>query len=143
MAKSCVLTVKDEVWCFFSGLAPADIEFLWNKFAIYKDGYFFMPAYKLGRWDGKIRFFEKTGKTYFRLIDQILPYLDQWGYDIQLVDQRKPVVNPVMPKGVITKLDALGIATEGAQLDLLAMLKFAQARSSSFAPISFSAFKMR
>jgi hypothetical protein len=26
MAKTCVLTVKDEVWCFFSGLDPADLE---------------------------------------------------------------------------------------------------------------------
>lgn len=134
MAKSCVLTVKDEVWCFFTGLAPADIEFLWNKFAIYKDGYFFMPAYKLGRWDGKIRFFEKTGKTYFRLIDQILPYLDQWGYDIQLVDQRKPLVNPVMPKGVITKLDALGIATEGEQLDLFGNVEVRPGKVFSLRP---------
>ena len=89
----CVLTVKDEVWCYLSGLTPSHIESLHNTFGVHVDGYFFMPAYKMGRWDGKIRFFEKTGKTYLRLIDRILPYLDKWGYDVDIVDQRKAISN--------------------------------------------------
>jgi superfamily II DNA or RNA helicase len=109
--KKCHLTVKDEVWCFITGLVPHDLEFLWNKFAIFKDGYFFMPSYKLGRWDGKIRFFEKTGKTYYRLLDKILPYIEGWGYEIELTDNRKPIVNPVCT-GSITRYD------EGIELAL-------------------------
>src|SRR5271157_3574550 len=90
----CHLSVRDEVWCNFTGLTPTHIEVLWKEFGIHVDGYFFMPAYKLGRWDGRIRFFEKTGKTYVRLLDKILPYIEKWGYDIDLTDNRKVLVPP-------------------------------------------------
>lgn len=106
----CHLTVKDEVWCYFSGLQPEHNDFFWNKFGVFVDGYFFMPSFKLGRWDGKIRFFEKTGKTYYRLLDQILPYLEGWGYEIELTDQRKAYNNPVI-EGEITKWDDVGLTT--------------------------------
>lgn len=89
--KKCTITVRDEVYCVLSGLEPQDQEFLEKKFALPVEGAFFMPAYKMGRWDGKIKFFEKTGKVYFRLLDEIVPYLDSWGYEIDLRDLRKPV----------------------------------------------------
>lgn len=89
--KKCIITVRDEVYCHVSGLEPQDQEFLENKFALMVEGAFFMPAYKMGRWDGKIKFFEKTGKVYFRLLDDIVPYLESWGYEIDLRDLRKPV----------------------------------------------------
>lgn len=94
MTKTCKITVKDEVWCYVTGLSETDSGFLWNKFGIFLDGYFFMPAFKMGRFDGKIRFFDKQGKTYYRLLDQIVPIIDAWGYDIDLVDNRKPIQNP-------------------------------------------------
>jgi superfamily II DNA or RNA helicase len=89
--KKCYIRVKDEVYCTLSGLQPSDIEFLWEKYGIFVEGYFHMPQYKLGRWDGKIRFFEKTGKTYIRLLDEILPFLEKWGYEIELKDERIPI----------------------------------------------------
>lgn len=91
MIKKCFITVKDEVYCNLSGLQQSDIEFLWKKYGIYVDGYYHTPQYKLGRWDGKIRFFEKTGKTYIRLLDEIFPFLDKWGYEIELKDERVPI----------------------------------------------------
>lgn len=91
MPKIAHITVRDEVYCHVAGLEPQDQEFLENKFALLVEGAFFMPAYKLGRWDGKIRFFEKTGKIYFRLLDDLVPYLEGWGYEIDLQDLRKPV----------------------------------------------------
>lgn len=118
MTKKCFLNVKDEVWCFISGLQPEDNEFLYHKFGVHVDGYFFMPAYKLGRWDGKIRFFEKTGKTYVRLLHEIVPILDGWGYDIQLTDNRKVWSTPQVG-GEITKRDDLGIALEGNELNII------------------------
>lgn len=108
MTQKCYLTVRDEVWCHITGLKPEHNEFLWNKFAIFKDGYFWMPSYKLGRWDGKIRFFDKTGKTYFRLIDKILPYIEGWGYDIELTDNRKAFQNPLID-GELTTYDHEGL----------------------------------
>lgn len=90
------INVKDEVWCFITGLQPNHTEYLWKEFGIFVEGYFFMPAYKMGRYDGKIRFFEKTGKTYIRILDKILPYLEKWGYEIELVDNRHQVKHPTI-----------------------------------------------
>lgn len=89
--KKCIITVRDEVYCNITGLEPQDHEFLDHKFALMVEGAFFMPLYKLGRWDGKVRFFDKAGKIYTRLLPDILPYLEKWGYDIQLNDVRKPM----------------------------------------------------
>lgn len=116
MQKKCFITVRDEVFCHITGLQPSDNDFLWNKLAPFVDGYFFMPAYKLGRFDGKIRFFEKTGKTYVRLLEQILPYLDKWGYDIELVDNRPAYAQPT-PKINTDHLIPLGIQSRSYQID--------------------------
>jgi superfamily II DNA or RNA helicase len=83
--------VRDEVYMTVSGVEPEDHQFLWNKFGIPVDGYFYMPAYKLGRWDGKIRFYEKTGKVFLRFLPDILPFFEKWGYDVELHDERRPV----------------------------------------------------
>jgi len=91
MTKVAHITVRDEVYCQISGLAPPDHKILEDKFAVMVEGAFFMPLYKLGRWDGKVRFFDKTGKIYFRLLDQVLPYLETWGYHIELRDERRKV----------------------------------------------------
>lgn len=86
--------VRDEVWMTIAGLEPQDHTFLWNKFGIEVEGSYFMPARKLGRWDGKIRFFDKTGKVFLRLLEDILPFLEKWGYEINLHDERRPFDPP-------------------------------------------------
>jgi superfamily II DNA or RNA helicase len=91
MTKVASIWVRDEVWMTVQGLDPADHTFLWNKYAIEVEGSFFMPARKLGRWDGKIRFFDKTGKVFLRFIDEIAEYLDKWGYEVVLHDLRRPL----------------------------------------------------
>jgi superfamily II DNA or RNA helicase len=91
MSNKLTITVKDEVYANISGLRDQDQEFLFEKFSEYVEGYRYMPLFKLGRWNGKVPFFSKEGKVYFRLLDEILPYLEGWGYDIDLVDQRRPV----------------------------------------------------
>jgi superfamily II DNA or RNA helicase len=91
MSKVASIWVRDEVWMTVQGLDPADHAFLWNKFAVEVEGSFFMPARKLGRWDGKIRFFDKTGKVFLRFIDEIAMYLDKWGYEVTLHDLRRPL----------------------------------------------------
>jgi superfamily II DNA or RNA helicase len=90
MQKTCTIHVDDEVNCHIGGLHPEDLEAMWDKFGIFAEGYFHMPAYQLRRWDGKIRFFEKNGKTYTKLLDEIVPYLGSWGYDVRLEDHRVP-----------------------------------------------------
>jgi superfamily II DNA or RNA helicase len=43
---------------------------------------------KLGRWNGKVSYFSLGGSTYINLLPEILPLLDQAGYDIDLEDLR-------------------------------------------------------
>lgn len=113
----CVITVRDEVWCTVSGLIPKHIDSLWDEFGVYVEGYRYIPAVRLGRWDGKIRFFEKTGKTYVRLLDQIIPSLEMWGYDIELVDNREYHTPPESPFEILAT-DEDGIATDATCLNL-------------------------
>jgi len=109
--KTCNITVRDEVHCHVTGLEPQDHEFLMKKFALMVEGAFFMPLYKLGRWDGKVKFFEPSGKVYTRLLPDILPFIDGWGYEVNLQDLRKPV--PVIK----TRIDAdRFIGKEGMEL---------------------------
>ena len=89
--KKCNITVRDEVYCTVSGLEPQDNEFLVKKFALMVEGAVFMPLYKLGRWDGRVKFFEPTGRVYTRLLPDIMPYIEGWRYDVSLDDSRKPV----------------------------------------------------
>ena len=92
MTKTCHIHLDDEVQARLAGLSPQDMDSLWNSFGVFVDGYFHMPQYQLRRWDGKIRFVEKTGKTWVKLLDEIVPYVVGWGYDINLVDHRRPAV---------------------------------------------------
>lgn len=133
MTQKCYLTVRDEVWCHITGLKPEHNEFLWNKMAIFKDGYFWMPAYKLGRWDGKIRFFDKTGKTYVRLLDKILPYIEGWGYEMELTDNRKAFKHPTFDVN-ITKYDDNGLALSIEDIDLIPGAEFAPGKPFRLRP---------
>jgi len=48
-----------------------------------------MPAVRLGRWDGKMAFFQMGGSTYINLLPDIIPILQQDGYDISINDTRE------------------------------------------------------
>lgn len=100
MPKEAHIWVRDEVWMQVSGITTAEIDFFWNKYGVEVEGSWFMPARRLGRWDGKIRFFEKTGKVFLRFIEEIVPYLEKWGYEVELHDERKPLA---LIEGRLTK----------------------------------------
>jgi superfamily II DNA or RNA helicase len=90
MTLTCTIHVDDEVNCRVLGLRPEHSKVLWDKFGLFVDGYFYMPQYQLRRWDGKLRFFDPNGKTYTKLLDEIIPYLGSWNYEVELVDSRLP-----------------------------------------------------
>ena len=48
----------------------------------------YMPAVRLGRWDGKVAYFQLGGSTYTNLLPEILPILERFNYDVELDDQR-------------------------------------------------------
>ena len=83
------LLIKDEVNVKIEGLDLHERKELSNKFKYEIPGARYLPAVRLGRWDGKVGFFQLGGSTYINLLPEILPYLDSRGYDIDLQDVRE------------------------------------------------------
>lgn len=84
----CKIIISDEINCNLHGLKPEHSKILFEKFGVFVDGYRYMPHFQLGHWDGKIRFFDKNENTYVKILDEILPYICSWGYDVELKDKR-------------------------------------------------------
>ena len=82
------LIIKDEVNVKIEGLELADRTALVKKFKYEKPGARYQPSVRLGRWDGKVAFFQLGGSSYINLLPDILPYLDSKGYDIEVEDLR-------------------------------------------------------
>jgi len=87
--KSCQIIVKDEVNCKIEGLDLDARKRLVNAFKYDIPYARYLPAVRLGRWDGKIAFFQLGGSTYVNLLPDIIPMLEQMHYDIELDDQRE------------------------------------------------------
>lgn len=85
---NCIIEIKDEVNCKLVGLDLTERKHLVNKFKYEIPGARYMPAVRLGRWDGKVAYFQMGGSTYTNLLSEILPYLDERGYEIELDDHR-------------------------------------------------------
>ena len=86
--KQCKLLIKDEVNVKLEGLELADRKTLMKMFEYEIPGARYLPAVRLGRWNGKVSYFSLGGSTYINLLPEILPLLDQAGYDIELEDLR-------------------------------------------------------
>jgi len=87
----CTITLRDEINCNIRGLSPLDRQELYEKWAITVHNAVFMPAVKQGKWDGKINFFKDNGNTYNNLLEEIVPWIEFRGYDIEVVDNRNDV----------------------------------------------------
>lgn len=95
--KTVKLRVLDEVFMAVVGLHDAHLKYLHDKYGVFKSNYFFHPKYKLGQWDGKIRFFQQNGITYLYLLEEILPIIRDWGYTIALEDLRSTLPIDAQP----------------------------------------------
>ena len=82
------ISIKDEVNVRIEGLDVGDRRALMKMFEFEKPGARYLPAVRLGRWNGKISYFSLAGSTYVNLLDNIIPYIYDKGYDIELDDQR-------------------------------------------------------
>ena len=89
--KTATIRILDEVNVFVGGLAGEHQEYLYKQYGVHAPNYFFNPKYKLGQWDGMIRYFTKSCRTYLYLLDDILPRIARLGYTIEINDQRRPV----------------------------------------------------
>ena len=82
------IIIKDEVNAKIEGLEVGDRRALMKMFEFEKPGARYLPAVRLGRWNGKISYFSLAGSTYVNLLDNIIPFIYDKGYDIELDDQR-------------------------------------------------------
>ena len=98
MSKVCRIVLIDEVNCACLGMSQHHTLYFYEKYGIHTENYFFSPKYQLGSWDGKIRYFHKTGKTFITLLDEIVPAIVEFGYDIEIEDKRKSL--PVKPEPI-------------------------------------------
>ena len=80
--------IQDEVNVKIVGLELGDRKALVNKFKFEIPGARYLPAVRLGRWDGKVSYFSLAGSTYINLLPKILAYLETEGYDIEVEDTR-------------------------------------------------------
>jgi superfamily II DNA or RNA helicase len=82
------LVIKDEVNVKIEGLDAGDRKALVDKYKFDIPGARYLPAVRLGRWDGKVSFFQLGGSTYINLLPEIIPWLQSQGHDIDIEDTR-------------------------------------------------------
>ena len=87
--KRCTIQIKDEVNIKLEGLDLDVRKALVNAFKYDVPYARYLPAVRLGRWDGKVSYFQLGGSTYTNLLPEIIPILEKFNYDIELDDQRE------------------------------------------------------
>ena len=88
--KNCKIVIIDEVNCKLENLPAEDRRKLVAKFKFEVPYARYLPAVRLGRWDGKIGYMSLSGSTYVNLLPEIIPWLEDRNYSIDLDDQRPP-----------------------------------------------------
>ena len=86
--KQATIIIRDEVNIKIEGLELDARRALVNAFKYDVPGARYLPAVRLGRWDGKVSYFQLGGSTYVNLLPDIVPILEKFNYDIELDDQR-------------------------------------------------------
>ena len=86
--RTATIIIRDEVNIKIEGLELDARKKLVNTFKYEIPGARYQPAVRLGRWDGKVAYFQLGGSTYTNLLPEIIPILESYNYDITLDDQR-------------------------------------------------------
>jgi len=87
--RTATIIIRDEVNIKIEGLELDARRSLVNKFKYDVPYARYLPAVRLGRWDGKVSYFQLGGSTYVNLLPEIIPILEEYDYDIELDDQRE------------------------------------------------------
>jgi hypothetical protein len=86
--KTAKIIITDEVNCKIQGLELDARKALMKKFEVDVPGARYLPSVRLGRWNGKSSYFSLGGSTHINLLEQIIPVIDNYDYDIELEDLR-------------------------------------------------------
>ena len=87
--KRCTIQIRDEVNIKLEGIDLDVRKALVNAFKYDVPYARYLPAVRLGRWDGKVSYFQLGGSTYTNLLPDIMPILERYNYDIELDDLRE------------------------------------------------------
>ena len=87
--KKATITIQDEVNIKIEGLDLDARKALVKAFKYDIPYARYLPAVRLGRWDGKVSYFQLGGSTYTNLLPDIIPLLERFDYDIELDDRRE------------------------------------------------------
>jgi hypothetical protein len=91
LSVNCKIIIKDEVNVKIEGLDLDTRKSLVKKFKYFDQKARYLPAYKLGRWDGCTSFFGLGGTTYMSMLPQVIEELISQGYDPLVEDLRVPL----------------------------------------------------
>jgi superfamily II DNA or RNA helicase len=86
--RTAKLIIRDEVNVKLEGLDLDARRKLVNTFKYDVPYARYLPAVRLGRWDGKVSYFQLGGSTFVNLLPEIIPILEELNYDVELDDQR-------------------------------------------------------
>ena len=84
------LQILDEVNIRFLDLSPECRRAMVKSLEFYVPGAQYTPAVRLGRWNGKMSYADIGGRSYINLLDKLLPIVQQYGYEVEIDDQRQP-----------------------------------------------------
>lgn len=82
------LIIQDECNIKFEGLDVATRRKLVEALEFFVPHARHTPAYKLGRWNGKMSFCDVGARSYLNLLDKLLPIVQNNGYNIEIDDHR-------------------------------------------------------
>jgi len=85
---NCKIILQDEVNCKVEGLEVDARRRLVACFKYEVPYARHLPAVRLGRWDGKVAYFQLGGSTYINLLPDVIQWLTERNYNIELEDRR-------------------------------------------------------
>lgn len=83
------IRILDEVNSVITGLDPETFDKVREELTFYVPGFVHMPAYKLGRWDGRIRLVSANCGLMTNLIPYVADVLENDGYDLEIVEDNR------------------------------------------------------
>jgi len=84
----CKIIIRDEVNCKLEGLDADTRRRLVAKFKYEVPYARHLPSVRLGRWDGKVAYFQLGGSTYINLLPEIIEYLSERNWEFEIEDNR-------------------------------------------------------
>jgi len=92
--RKCKIIFKDEMNAKVMGLDPKTASACEKRLSFLLPHRFHVAAYKLGRWDGTVKFFKKeSGNTYISALEYVIDIIVNEGrYEIEFEDHRLPFV---------------------------------------------------